>query len=81
MGNVHIEKLEKVEEGDGGVRLTRKNPSGSYRIPMCNQKTLRLEWQMDDLTVFGEIADRLGAYEDLGTVDELRELQKLKVKK
>lgn len=63
------------------MRLTRKNPNGSYRIPMCAQKTLRLEWQQEDLVVFGEIANLLGAYEDLGTVEELKELQKLKIKR
>lgn len=63
------------------MRLTRKNPNGSYRIPMCNQKSLRLEWQQEDLTVFGEVANLLGAYEDLGTVEELKELQKLKIKR
>lgn len=56
------------------MRLTRKNPSGSYRIPMCTQKTLRMEWQQEELTVFGEVANLLGAYEDLGTIEELKEL-------
>lgn len=56
------------------MRLTRKNPSGSYRIPMCTQKTLRMEWQQEELTVFGEVANLLGAYEDLGTIEELQEL-------
>ena len=56
------------------MRLTRKNPNGSYRIPMSTQKTLRLEWQQEELTVFGEVANLLGAYEDLGTPEELREL-------
>ena len=52
------------------MRLTRKNPNGSYRIPMCTQKTIRLEWQ--------QVANLLGAYEDLGTPEELRELLKTK---
>lgn len=56
------------------MRLTRKNPNGSYRIQMSTQKTLRLEWQQEELTVFGEVANLLGAYEDLGTPEELREL-------
>lgn len=56
------------------MRLTRKNPSGSYRIPMCTQKTLRMEWQQEELTVFGEVANLLGAYEDLGPIEELQEL-------
>lgn len=59
------------------MRLTRKNPGDrGYRIPMCTQKTLRLEWQQEDLTVFGEAADKLGRYEDLGSPDELERLIK-----
>ncbi|HJB15225.1 MAG TPA: hypothetical protein IAA05_04185 [Candidatus Blautia excrementipullorum] len=59
------------------MRLTRKNPgSGGYRIPMCTQKTLRLEWQQSDLAVYGEVADKLGRYEDLGSPEELEELIK-----
>lgn len=59
------------------MRLTRKKPGdGGYRIPMCTQKTLRLEWQQEDLTVFGEAADKLGRYEDLGSPDELERLIK-----
>ena len=45
---------------------------------MCTQKTIRLEWQQEDVVVFGEVANLLGAYEDLGTPEELRELQKTK---
>lgn len=41
---------------------------------MSTQKTLRLEWQQEELTVFGEVANLLGAYEDLGTPEKLREL-------
>ena len=41
---------------------------------MSTQKTLRLEWQQEELTVFGEVANLLGAYEDLGMPEELREL-------
>lgn len=44
---------------------------------MCTQKTLRLEWQQEDLTVFGEAADKLGRYEDLGSPDELERLKKI----
>ena len=59
------------------MRLTRINSGdGGYRIPMCTQKTLRMEWQQEDLTVFGEAADKLGRYEDLGSPDELERLIK-----
>lgn len=43
---------------------------------MCTQKTLRLEWQQSDLTVFGAVADKLGRYEDLGDPEELEEMLK-----
>lgn len=59
------------------MRLTRKNPgSGGYRIPMCTQETLRLEWQQSDLAVYGDVADKLGRYEDLGSPEELEEILK-----
>lgn len=59
-------------------RLTRRNPGDTYRIPMATQKSLRLEWQQESLTIFGEVADRLGQYEDLGTPEELA-LLKMKI--
>ena len=45
---------------------------------MCTQKTIRMEWQQEELNVFGEVANLLGEYEDLGTPKELRELLKQK---
>lgn len=45
---------------------------------MCTQKTIRLEWQQEEVVVFGEVANLLGAYEDLGAPEELRELLKTK---
>ena len=56
-------------------RLTRKNGSGTYRVPMVTQEELDLKWQQGELNVFGELANRLGQYEDLGTVKELTELK------
>lgn len=56
-------------------RLTRKNGSGTYRVPMATQGELDLKWQQGKLNVFGELANRLGQYEDLGTVKELTELK------
>lgn len=56
-------------------RLTRKNGSGTYRVPMATQGELDLKWQQGELNVFGELANRLGQYEDLGTVKELTELK------
>ena len=44
-------------------RLTRKNGSGTYRVPMVTQGELDLKWQQGELNVFGELANRLGQYE------------------
>ena len=52
-------------------RLTIKNPNGSYRLIMSSMD-IRLEG--DPLTMFGDIADRLGAYEDIGTPEEIRDI-------
>ncbi len=57
-------------------RLTRRNPNHTYRVPMADQKTIRLEWQQGSLNVFGELVDRLGQYEDLGSIEELMELKR-----
>ena len=58
-------------------RLTIANPNGvGYRIPSCRATSLRLEWQQEQTVLFGTIADRLGEYEDLGSVEELRELKR-----
>ncbi len=52
-------------------KLTRKNPDGSFRIPMMNGISLRIENQQDMSVLFGTIADKLGAYEALGTPEEI----------
>lgn len=44
--------------------------------PCCIASSLRLEWQQEQTVLFGTVADRLGEYEDLGSVEELRELKK-----
>ena len=49
-------------------RFTIPNPNGAgYRIPACRGDTFRTEW-------------RLGAYEDIGSIEELRELKARKIK-
>ena len=58
-------------------RITIANPNGAgYRIPGCRASSLRLEWQLEQSVLFGTVADRLGEYEDLGSVEELRELKR-----
>lgn len=59
-------------------RLTVKNPNGkTYRIPASRAGSVRMEWQQDQSVIYGSIADRLGAYEDLGSPEEFAELLKL----
>lgn len=56
-------------------RLTVKNPDGvTYRLPLSNGPSFRQEWQYDQTVLFGTMVDKLGAYEDLGTPEEFREL-------
>ena len=58
-------------------RLTIANPNGvGYRIPGCRASSLRLESQHEKTFHFGTVEDRLGEYEDLGSIEELRELKK-----
>lgn len=58
-------------------RITIANPNGTgYRIPGCRASSIRLEWQQEQTVLFGTVADRLGEYEDLGSVEELRELKR-----
>ena len=62
-------------------RFTIPNPNGAgYRIPACRGGNFRIEWQQDQPVVYGSIADRLGAYEDIGTIEELRELKERIIK-
>ena len=59
-------------------RLTVKNPNGkTYRIPASRARSVRMEWQQDQTVLYGNIADRLGAYEDLGSSEEFAELLNL----
>ena len=58
-------------------RITIANPNGAgYTIPGCTASSLRLPWQQEQTVLFGTVADRLGEYEDLGSVEELRELKR-----
>ena len=58
-------------------RLTRKNPSmkSTYRIPFVTDVMFREDHFMDERVILGVVADRLGAYEDLGTVEELEQMK------
>ena len=59
------------------MRMTRKNPNGTYRLPMSAAQSIRTEWQMEMPVMFGNPIDRLGEYEDLGTPEELARLLRI----
>lgn len=82
---VHDDLCRKVmADGEKGKtemkqgRLTVKNPNGkTYRIPASSAGSVRMACQQDQTVLYGNIADRLGAYEDLGLPEEFAELLKL----
>lgn len=43
---------------------------------MSRAGSIRQEWQQEQLVIYGPIADRLGKYEDLGTIQELEEMKR-----
>ncbi len=70
-----------VEEKERKVKYEKQNYNCKsngigYRIPGCRASSIRLEWQQEQTVLFGTVADRLGEYEDLGSIEELRELKK-----
>ena len=60
------------------MRLTRKNPTAAdnirdtYRIPFASGKRWKESVSVGELAVLGEVADKLGAYEDLGEPEEIK---------
>ena len=56
-------------------RMTRKNPNGTYRLPMNAALSVRTEWQMEMPVMFGAPIDRLGEYEEIGTPREFAMLK------
>lgn len=70
--NTHMGKILK----GGGMeveKMTRKNPDGSFRLPAYTVGTFRMEWQQETPVFFGEAVNKLGQYEELGTLEEVRE--------
>lgn len=56
-------------------RMTRKNPNGTYRLPMNTAMSVRMEWQQEQTVLFGNPIDRLGEYEEIGTPQEFAQLK------
>lgn len=50
--------------------MTRKNPNGSYRIPLSKMGDLRIDGQSTAPAMFGAVADKLGWYENCGMTQE-----------
>ena len=61
-------------------RITRKNPNpttdvaNTYRIPFATGKRWREGKSLSEAAIFGEVADKLGRYEDIGEPDEIEEM-------
>lgn len=58
--------------------MTRKNPDGrTYRLPLNDNGTFRVEGHGCSMAVFGDAIDKLGRIEALGfTEKELQEIAK-----
>lgn len=61
-------------------RLTRNNPVAginkpTYRIPYVSDELFREQSFCGTKVILGKVADVLGQYEDLGSIDELRSIK------
>ena len=57
-----------------GRRLTVKNPDKqTFRLPMHEEDTMSMKTQMERTVYYGSVIDRLGQYEELGSVEEIKE--------
>ena len=60
-------------------RMTRKNPNGrNYRVPLMCLENFELKRDKMNEGIFGDLADRLGIYEDCLTLEEAMEYAKKK---
>lgn len=62
-------------------RLTRNNPVAginkpTYRIPFVTDELFREEYFLGSKVILGQVADTLGKYEDLGSINELSNMKK-----
>ena len=59
------------------ARITRKNPSTvpgkqpTYRIPFASEPRWREMVSVGEKVILGEVADKLGKYEDIGEPEEI----------
>lgn len=57
------------------MRRTNRNPNGSFRIVGKRIGNLRIEHQLEETVLFGDVANSLGEYEEIGTPEEFRTLK------
>ena len=61
-------------------RFTVLNPNGRFRVPAERLGDFRIEQSGLFVAVFGDMVDRLGAYEDLLTLQEAKEYDRKRKK-
>ena len=52
------------------MRMTIKNPDGTYRLLASRAGSNRMEQQQGQIVFFGDLVNRLGKYEDNGEIEE-----------
>lgn len=67
------------------MRLTRKNPVAgtnipTYRIPFVTDELFREDKFLGSKVIFGAVADVLGKYEDIGSVEEILDMKQELIK-
>lgn len=59
-------------------RMTVTNPNNrSYRVPLEKAREFKIESYGTSVGIFGDLVNRLGQYEDLGSIEQLKELAKI----
>ncbi len=53
------------------MRMTIKNPDGTYRLLASRAGSNRMEQQQEQIVFYGDLVNRLGRYEDYGEIEEL----------
>lgn len=52
-------------------KMTRKNPNvDTYRLPLSDNGSIRIDGYGHSMAVFGDAIDKLGKYEDTGLTPE-----------
>ena len=62
--------------------MTIKNPNElGYRAPLRGHEKIRIDHNEGTVSVFGDVVDLLGRYEDLGSLQEFAALKEAQTKK